>query len=57
MIIQATDEEKNTLRAALRSHQDKVWSAQERARKAKDEEHGAVLRRELDNVKAALAAL
>lgn len=57
MRIDATDSERNTLRAALTVHRDKVLDALHRARRGKDSEHVDMLNAELANVKAGLAAI
>lgn len=52
-----TDGQKNTLRAALRSHDDKLLVAVAGAQARGDFEHSEMLRRERTTVKELMAAL
>lgn len=57
MQIIGTPQEINTIRAALRSHDDKITDAMGAARVRKDNEHIAFLKAEQRHIREALKAI
>lgn len=57
MQITGTNQEINTIRAALRAHDDRIIGAMSEARRLKDDEHIAMLKAEQRNIRESLKAI
>lgn len=57
MKIEGTPQEINTIRAALRAHDDRIIDAMRESRRRKDDEHITFLKVEQRNLREALRAI